>query len=126
MAHAAPTFRAGAAARSTAAVAPLLAVVYGVWAAGIHRAAGPITTGNVLFGVLTGLIAGALYLAARALAPRLPRELRAFVWGAYAGVAFGYLYSLTGASILRSIGNAALVAGAVACAVFYRYYSTED
>ncbi|WP_327354714.1 hypothetical protein [Streptomyces sp. NBC_01304] len=128
MAHAAPapSRMSGTRIGSAAKLAPVLAVVYGIWAAGINRHAGPITGMNVLFGIVTGVALGVLYLAVLRLAPRLPRELRAFAWAALAGGAFGFLYSLTGVSILRSAGHAALVAGAVACAVFYRFYTSED
>ncbi|MDG4857409.1 hypothetical protein P8605_04425 [Streptomyces sp. T-3] len=128
MAHAAPSrlSAAGTGIGSATKLAPLLAVVYGIWAAGINRHSGPITATNVLFGIITGVALGVLYLAVLKLSPRLPRELRAFAWAALAGGAFGFLYSLTGASILRSVGHAALVAGSVACAMFYRYYTSED
>ncbi|WP_051856489.1 hypothetical protein [Streptomyces sp. NRRL B-1347] len=103
----------------------VLAVVYGVWAAGIHRDGGPITGGNVLYGVVTGVVFGALYAAVRRFAPGLPRELRALAWATFAGVSFGFLYSLTDASVLRSTGMAAVVAGSVFAATFYWFYTHE-
>ncbi|MCI3931915.1 hypothetical protein [Streptomyces sp. AN091965] len=103
----------------------VLAVVYGVWAAGIHREGGPITGGNVLYGVVTGVAFGALYAAVRRFAPGLPRELRALAWATFAGVSFGFLYSLTDASVLRATGMAAVVAGGVFAATFYHFYTRE-
>ncbi|MEU6125602.1 hypothetical protein [Streptomyces sp. NPDC047123] len=128
MAHAAPVYsvpaaRAGATARWAGPV--LLAVVYGLWACAIRRDGGPITTGNVLFGVVAGLVAGAVFAALHRLAPTLPRELRAVTWAAFAGIAFGFLYSLSDASVLRSVGMALALTAAVFVAVFYRAYTTE-
>ncbi|QEV19183.1 hypothetical protein [Streptomyces alboniger] len=140
MAHAAPvhsrrsrhsgpaTPRSGAAstpAARWAGLALLMGVVYGLWACAIRRDGGPITTGNVLFGVVTGLLFAALMLAVHRVAPTLPRELRALSWAAFAGVAFGFLYSLAGASVLRSTVMALLIAGGVFAVTFYRYYTTE-
>ncbi|MEI5098816.1 hypothetical protein RB200_09280 [Streptomyces sp. PmtG] len=103
----------------------LLGVVYGVWAAGIHRDGGPITGGNVLYGVVTGVAFAVLYAALRRGAPGLPRELRAFAWAAFAGVSFGFLYSLTGATVLRSVGMASVVAAGAFAAAFYHFYTRE-
>ncbi|MFM9368833.1 hypothetical protein [Streptomyces sp. Da 82-17] len=127
MAHAAPArIRAHRPAGSTTWLAPLLAVVYGLWAAANHRDGGPITTANVLHGVVAGVVFGALFFGLRSVSARLPRELRALAWGAFTGIAFGFLYSLTGASILRSIVMAAVIGGVVGAMLFYRYYTSED
>ncbi|MEU6677010.1 hypothetical protein [Streptomyces sp. NPDC046925] len=107
----------------TAAV--LLGIVYGIWAAGIARDAGPITTGNVLLGVVAGIVAAAVFMGLRMIAPGLPRELRAAAWAAFAGIAFGYLYSLTDATVLRSVAMSLAVAGGVFAWMFYRYYTSE-
>lgn len=130
MAHVAPTSTAprvlGGSAVSRAATATvLLAVVYGVWAAGIARDAGPITTGNVLLGVVAAVVFAALFMGLRMMAPALPRELRAAAWAAFAGIAFGFLYSLTDATVLRSTFMALAVAGGVFAVMFYRYYTRE-
>ncbi|MFD0413008.1 hypothetical protein [Streptomyces sp. NPDC127108] len=103
----------------------LLAVVYGLWAAANNRGGGPITGGNVLFGVVSGIAFGALYVAVRRVAPALPRELRAAAWATFAGVSFGFLYSLTDASVLRSVGMAGAVAASVFAVTFYRFYTRE-
>jgi hypothetical protein len=59
-------------------------------------------------------------------APRLTRELHAVVWAAFAGIAFGFLYSSTGEAILRSIGMALAVAAVTLILMFYRFYTHED
>lgn len=136
MAHAAPTSSApraprapqvfgGSAATRIATAAGILGVVYGFWAAGIARDAGPITTGNVLLGVVAGIVFAALFMGLRRAAPRLPRELRATAWAAFAGISFGYLYSLTGATVLRSTLMALGVTAGVFAVMFYRYYTSE-
>ncbi|MFD5696777.1 hypothetical protein [Streptomyces lasiicapitis] len=120
--HSLPDLRALS---GTWAVPALLAVVYGLWAAAIHRDGGPITGWNVLYGVVTGVVFGVLYAAVRRVAPALPRELRAAAWATFAGVTFGFLYSLTDATVLRSTGMAATVAASVFAVSFYRYYTRE-
>ncbi|MEU6222395.1 hypothetical protein [Streptomyces sp. NPDC047042] len=103
-----------------------LGLVYGFWAAANRRDGGPITGWNVLFGFVSALAFMVLMMGVQAVAPRLKRELHAVVWGAFAGIAFGFLYSQTGASVLRSAGNSLMVAGAVTATLFYHYYTHED
>ncbi|MFI6941414.1 hypothetical protein ACIBI4_19235 [Streptomyces sp. NPDC050418] len=130
MAHAAPRptgiRTSGIGGGALTKLAPVFALVYGYWAAANHRSGGPITAGDVWLGIISTVVFGAVYLGVLRLAPRLPREMRAFAWGAFAGIAFGWLYSLTDASVLRSICMAGLFGAAVACAAFYRFYTTED
>ncbi|MFD6436926.1 hypothetical protein [Streptomyces venezuelae] len=131
MAHTAPVpYAPRARTTSTSAsrwagLALLAGVVYGLWACATRRDGGPITTGNVMLGVVTGLIFAAVMFALHRLAPSLPRELRALSWTAFAGIAFGFLYSLGGASVLRSTVMALVVAAGVFAVMFYRYYTTE-
>ncbi|MGB8943180.1 MAG: hypothetical protein WCD21_23530 [Streptomyces sp.] len=115
----------GSAATRAATATVLLGLVYGIWAAGIARDAGPITTGNVLLGVVAGVVVAAVFMGLRTIAPRLPRELRAAAWAAFSGIAFGYLYSLTDATILRSVFMSLAVAGGAFALTFYRYYTSE-
>lgn len=121
-AHGIPDLRA----LSTAGAAPVvLGIVYGIWAAANSRDGGAPTGGNILLGFVAGAAFAVLYTALRRIAPALPRELRAAAWAAFAGIAFGYLYSLGGASVLRSTGMAAVVAASVFAVTFYRYYTRE-
>nr|WSX50788.1 hypothetical protein OG409_18670 [Streptomyces sp. NBC_00974] len=136
MAHAAPTApgrhrqsAAGATAHmSKAALAgPLLAgLVYGVYAAFMQRQTGPVDAGNVFYGILCGAIFAACMFALARFGPRLKRELHAAAYGAFAGISFGYLYSLSGESIFKSAGLSLLIGAGVAVAAFYRYYTRED
>ncbi|MFC7469470.1 hypothetical protein ACFQVA_21000 [Actinomadura keratinilytica] len=54
-----------------------------------------------------------------------PREARAAVWAVFGGAIFGYLHSLSGASILRCVGLGLALGLAVFVSVFYRYYTKE-
>ncbi|MFH8490129.1 hypothetical protein [Streptomyces longisporoflavus] len=132
MAHVAPTSSAaiphvfgGSAVTRIGTAAVLLGLVYGYWAAAISRDAGPITGGNVLHGIVCAVVVAAVFMGLRMIAPGLPRELRAAAWAAFAGIAFGYLYSLTDATVLRSAAMALAVAAGVFAVMFYRYYTHE-
>ncbi|MEV0526973.1 hypothetical protein AB0I66_26420 [Streptomyces sp. NPDC050439] len=120
-----PRVRGGSHVTGIAPVALVLGLVYGVWAAQIARDAGPITTGNVMLGVVAGIVFAAVFMGLWKAAPGLPRELRAAAWAAFAGISFGYIYSLTDATILRSVFMALAVTGGVFAAAFYRYYTRE-
>ncbi|MET9319851.1 hypothetical protein ABZX75_06580 [Streptomyces sp. NPDC003038] len=136
MAHAAPTAPRWYRRRRTADTARpgrsallsplLLGLVYGVWAAFIKRQTGPVDAGNVLFGILCGVLFAAGLIALARIGPRLERELHAAAYGAFAAIAMGYLYSLTAASVLRATGIALAVGAGVAVVAFYRYYTHED
>jgi hypothetical protein len=101
-------------------------LVYGFWAAANNRSGGPITGWNVLFGFVCAIAFAAAYIGVRMLAPLMKRELHALLWTAFAGIAFGFLYSQTGASVLRSTFMALGVAAGVFAVAFYRYYTHED
>ncbi|MFI5984615.1 hypothetical protein ACIBEA_27535 [Streptomyces sp. NPDC051555] len=131
MAHAAPTARARYAAdlkqsgRAALARPLTLGLIYGVYAAFMKRQMGPVDVGNVFYGILCGvLFAACLFVLAR-VGPKLPREARAAAYGIFTGIALGYLYSLTGQSVLLSSGIALAAAAGVAVGAFYRYYTRE-
>jgi hypothetical protein len=141
MAHAAPALRTparrtprtpdvfGARTHRIAAWAVPVAVglVYGYWVAANDRFGGPVTGWNVLLGFVSAFVFAALCIAIVALAPRLRREVHAVLWAAFAGCAFGFLYSMTpDASVLGSTGLALVIAASVFVVVFYWYYTHED
>jgi hypothetical protein len=103
----------------------LLGLVLGLVA--VQRDAGSIPNGNAWLGIVSGVVFAALFMGVHAVAPRLPRELRAAAWASLAGIAFGFLYSqgMPGPSVLRSTGMALAVAIPVFAATFYRYYTRE-
>ncbi|MFI5615958.1 hypothetical protein [Streptomyces sp. NPDC051567] len=134
MAHAAPTVptRHGRTPHTRhlsggALAAPLLlGLVYGVWAAFIHRHMGPVDVGNVFYGILCGAVFAVCMVALARVGPRLKREVHAASYGVFAGVAVGYLHSLTNGSVLRSAGIGLAVAAGVGVVMFYRYYTHEE
>jgi hypothetical protein len=101
-------------------------LVYGYWAAAINRDAGAITGWNVLFGFVCAIAFAAAYIGARTVAPLMRRETHALVWAVFAGCAFGFLYSQTDATVLRSVFMSLPVAAGVYAVAFYRYYTHED
>ncbi|WNZ10082.1 hypothetical protein [Streptomyces sp. 11x1] len=105
----------------------VLGLVYGYWAAAMNRDAGPITGWNVLFGFVAAFVFAALYIAVQTVAPRLRREPHALLWAAFAGCAFGFLYSqATQHTVVRSTLMSLGIAAAVFAVTFYRYYTHED
>ncbi|WP_374774934.1 hypothetical protein OG756_20470 [Streptomyces sp. NBC_01310] len=104
----------------------LLGLVYGVWAAFIQRQTGPVDAGNVFYGILCGvLFAGIMFGLAR-VGPRMKREAHAAAYGAFGGIAVGYLHSLTGQSVLKAVVVGLAVGVGVGAIAFYRYYMRED
>ncbi|MET7973791.1 hypothetical protein ABZW44_12075 [Streptomyces mirabilis] len=101
-------------------------LLYGYWAAANVRDAGSITGWNVLFGFVCAIVFAAAYIGVRMLAPVLRRELHALVWTAFAGIAFGFLFSTTGESVLRSTFMGLGASVIVFAASFYHYYTHED
>ncbi|MFC9844086.1 hypothetical protein ACFWFF_39500 [Streptomyces sp. NPDC060223] len=101
-------------------------LVYGFWAAAINRDTGAITGWNVLFGFVCAIAFAAAWTGVRMMAPLMRRELHALMWMAFAGIAFGFIYSQTGATVLRSVMMSLAVAVSVFAALFYHYYTHED
>ncbi|MEV1019950.1 hypothetical protein [Streptomyces sp. NPDC050264] len=138
MAHAAP-----APARSTGAgrpatpsvttLAKVLPVVtgalYGFWAANIQRFGQEVTGGNIALGFITGILVAALCFGIHQWCGRQASRhigVRAMVWGAFAGIAVGFLQSLANGAILWSVVLGAVVGGSTFVAVYYRYYSSSE
>jgi hypothetical protein len=108
------------------AIPVVLGLVYGYWAAANRRDGGPITGWNILFGFVTAFAFIVLCLAVATFAPMLKRELHSMTKSGFAGAAIGFLYSLTGASVLRSTVMGLVIAAAIFGVFFYRYYTRED
>ncbi|MEU6088521.1 hypothetical protein ABZ865_17155 [Streptomyces sp. NPDC047085] len=108
------------------AVPVVLGLVYGYWAAANRRSGGPITGWNLLFGFVTAIVFAVACAGLLTVAPKLRREVHAMLWTAFVGCAFGFLYSQTGASIIRSIGMSLVVSAVTFIVFFYRFYTHED
>src|SRR5262245_50476372 len=119
--HARPSGRSGA------LVPLLLGVATGLYAAWLDSNNQPADSGRtaVIGGVSGAVAAVACYILGRVQAA-LPRELRAAAYGVVCGCALGYLFSLSGWTVLKaSVGG--LVAGlATAATSFYVFYTHED
>ncbi|MFD5569908.1 hypothetical protein [Streptomyces cadmiisoli] len=103
-----------------------LGLVYGYWAAANERSGGPITGWNLLLGFVSAAVFAAVFFGLLQVAPHMRREVHAVAWSSFAGIAFGFMYSLTGASILRSVVMSLAVAATFFVILFYRYYTHED
>ncbi|GHJ91862.1 hypothetical protein SNE510_13810 [Streptomyces sp. NE5-10] len=104
----------------------LIGVLYGLYAATVSRHGGALTWGQLWLGLLSAiLLAGGIW-ALRTYGHALPREARAVAWGALVGGATGFLYSLSGASVLSSSGLGLLMGAGVAAGAFYLFYTHED
>ncbi|MGW4905402.1 hypothetical protein [Streptomyces sp. NPDC004270] len=101
-------------------------LIYGYWAAANRRSGGPITGWNLLFGFVTAIVFALVLFGVLTIAPRLRREVHALMWTAFIGIAFGFLYSQSGESILRSTGMSLAVAAVAFVVMFYRFYTHED
>ncbi|SMF62108.1 hypothetical protein [Streptomyces sp. Amel2xC10] len=139
MAHAAPVMRAPSRTGRTPdvfsdrthriaawAVPVTLGLIYGYWVAANNRSGEAITGWNVLLGFVSAIVFAALWMGIHALAPHVIREVHALIWAAFAGCAFGFLYSETGASVLRSAGMGVAIGASTFGVLFYRYYTHED
>ncbi|MFJ3922580.1 hypothetical protein [Streptomyces sp. NPDC090022] len=104
----------------------LAGLVYGVYAAFMQRQMGPVDAANVFYGILCGVIFAACLAVMARVGPALMPELRATMYGAFTGIALGYLYSLTGDSVLRSTGVALFGAVLVGVPAFYWFHVHDD
>jgi fatty acid desaturase len=108
------------------AVPVVLGLVYGYWAAANRRHGGEITGWNLLFGFVTAIAFMVLYVAVRALAPRMRRELHALLWFAFAGSAIGFLYNQAGATVPMATVMGLVVGAGFFLVLFYRYSTHEE
>jgi hypothetical protein len=108
------------------AIPVTLGLIYGYWVAANSRDGGEITGWNLLLGFASALVFVGLWMAVRTIAPRMTRELHALAWAAFAGCAFGFLYSQGAVTALRATGMGLVIAAAVFAIMFYRYYTRED
>ncbi|WP_137988343.1 hypothetical protein [Streptomyces vilmorinianum] len=103
-----------------------LGAVYGLYTSFMARGEGVGSWGQFLYGIVSAVaLAGAVY-ALRREGHVLPRELRATAWAALAGIAIGFLFSLSDASVVSSTVLGLVVAAGMFCASFYFFYTHED
>ncbi|MFE2927996.1 hypothetical protein [Streptomyces goshikiensis] len=103
----------------------VLGLFYGLWTAFLDRDKGPVTPGNVLYGILCGVLFAACLFGLDRMGTRMLPELRAAAYGAFAAIAMGYLYSLSGQGIIRSVAIGLAVGAGVGAGAFYRFHTRE-
>jgi hypothetical protein len=103
----------------------LLGIIYGAYAAAIARSGGAATWGQLALALISGAALAALLFGLVRVQNSLPRELRAAAWMLLVGGSVGFLYSLTGHSVLLSSVIGLAVGVSTFIATFYRYYTRE-
>ncbi|MEU2116761.1 hypothetical protein ABZ567_14170 [Streptomyces sp. NPDC016459] len=103
-----------------------IGVLYGLYASTVARHGGPTTLGQLWLGLVSAAVLAVGIHTLHRHGRALPRELRAAAWGALTGIAVGFLFSLSGASVLSSSGLGLAAAGLNAVAAFYVFYTHED
>ncbi|MET9430881.1 MULTISPECIES: hypothetical protein [unclassified Streptomyces] len=103
----------------------VLGFLFALYAQHIERDGRSITFGIAMLGLVSGVVFGGLYYLLRRTQASLPRELRAAAYGALAGLGVGWLYSLSGASVLTAAGVSLVVAAGAGCVAFYAFYTHE-
>ncbi|WP_326694451.1 hypothetical protein [Streptomyces sp. NBC_01766] len=121
-----PAHRHGHLSTAAVAVPVVLGVVYGLYSAFILSSGHGLSTAQLVLSVVSGVVLAALCFGFGRIQHVLPRELRAAGYGLLVGGAMGFLYSMTGHSVLlSSFIGAGFGAGAL-LATFYVFYTHED
>ncbi|THA60497.1 hypothetical protein E6P78_26850 [Streptomyces sp. A0958] len=107
------------------AVPVTLGVILGCYATAIVRGGGVLTGPRLALGLVSGAVLAALCFGLGRIQNRLPRELRAAAYGVLAGGSIGFLYSLSGASILAASGIGLVIGLSTLLAAFYYFYTRE-
>ncbi|MFJ5224375.1 hypothetical protein [Streptomyces sp. NPDC088400] len=100
-------------------------VAYGAYASFIARGGGAASFGQLALALISGVVMAALVLGLVRVQNSLMRELRAGAWGVLVGGSLGFLYSLTGHSVLLSSGIGLAIGAGTVIATFYVYYTRE-
>ncbi|GAA2475186.1 hypothetical protein [Streptomyces gobitricini] len=107
-------------------VLAVCAVLYGLYAEVVVRHGdGPLTAGQVVLAVVSAVVFGALWYAYLRFRRALPREARAAAFGLLFGLSVGFLYSLSGNSVLTVAVVSLVLAVSAGLAAFYVFYTHE-
>jgi hypothetical protein len=112
--------------RAVLAIPVVLGVAYGFYADYIQRGSGQVTGGQIVLGVVSGLLMIILGAALLSIQSALPREVRAGAYATLFGSGIGFLHSLTGESIVRASGMGLVFGGVMFAVSFYWFYTHED
>ncbi|WP_327296360.1 MULTISPECIES: hypothetical protein [unclassified Streptomyces] len=111
------------------AVPLVLGIVYALYTAFIlsSRSPGhPFTTAKIVLSIVSGLVLAVLAFGFGRIQHALPREARAAGYGVLIGGAMGFLYSMTGSSVLSSSFIGAGFGIGALITTFYVFYTHED
>ncbi|MEU3185049.1 hypothetical protein ABZ707_12730 [Streptomyces sp. NPDC006923] len=103
----------------------LLGVIYGAYAQFIARGGGPATYGQLALALISGAAVALLVFALDRFRDVLPRELRAAAYGTLVGGAMGFLYSLTGHSVMLSSAIGLALGIGTVILTFYFFHTRE-
>ncbi|MFJ5102289.1 hypothetical protein [Streptomyces sp. NPDC088554] len=103
----------------------LLGIGYGGYTSAIARSGGAATYRQLALALISGAVLAALTFALVRVQHSLIREVRAAAWGTLTGCAVGFLYSLTGQSVLLSTGIGLVLGVSAFLVLFYLYYTRE-
>ncbi|MFB7555398.1 hypothetical protein [Streptomyces brevispora] len=103
-----------------------LGVILGWYATSIVRDGGVLTGGQLALGLISGAVLAVLCFGLGRMQKRLPRELRAAAYGALFGGSIGFLYSLSGKSVLAASVLGLLTGVGMLLAAFYVFYTHEN
>ncbi|MEU3480397.1 hypothetical protein ACI2LO_07250 [Streptomyces sp. NPDC033754] len=104
----------------------ILGVFYGWYAAFIAKSGSPVSWGQFWLGLISAVVLATAVYGLHRVGHRLPRELHAAAWGSLAGIAVGFLYSLSDVSILSATVLGLIIGAGVTAGAFYLYYTHED
>ncbi|MEV0277796.1 hypothetical protein AB0I22_15650 [Streptomyces sp. NPDC050610] len=101
------------------------AVVYGLYVLFLDHSNGGSWGRAALLALVAAVVTGALGLLLVRRRAALTTEVRALAFGALFGCAMGFLYSLTGPSVLRSVTMGVVLGGALALVSLYVFRAHE-
>ncbi|MEU8696485.1 hypothetical protein AB0C61_02175 [Streptomyces sp. NPDC048680] len=103
-----------------------LGVILGWYATSIVRGGGVLTGGQLALGLISGAVLAALCFGLGRMQKRLPAVPAAAAYGALFGGSIGFLYSLSGKSVLAASVLGLLTGVGMLLAAFYVFYTHKD
>ncbi|MGC4947403.1 hypothetical protein ACLQ2N_14565 [Streptomyces sp. DT224] len=107
------------------AIPAALGLIMGCYATAIVRGGGVLTGTRLALGLVSGAVLAVLCFGLGRIQNRLPRELRAAAYGVLTGGSIGFLYSLSGASILSASVIGLILGLGGLLAAYYYFYTRE-
>ncbi|MFD0023140.1 hypothetical protein [Streptomyces sp. NPDC058382] len=103
-----------------------LGVILGWYATSIVRGGGVLTGTQLALGLISGAVLAVLCFGLGRIQKRLPAELAAAAYGAVFGGSIGFLYSLSGKSVLAASVLGLLTGAGMLLAAYYAFHTHED